>query len=1003
MAPLSQLDIWRQRFRTACTLAISSHSAADRPLVLGDGLQDEDAVRRAKAGLPPALEKTNSQIICSFTIANCQHFDSYVEVSIEIPCEPACERNQAGGSETATIRLNRDDVKDAENQPTLVRCRRIDMGNASELTGLFGFDDTTLQSYINAAGLSLLPRAVFLLSVPFAPKPPSRNMMEKPGRHGFLAETFERVKESFQNGGTLHALFSTYTPFTQVELLNSKISEYRAHDPLADFYGAIGLMKPKSARPQLKIERQFLFSTWRHYRTILECALMEERELLEGRGGVRRGAMRLISIPHTENTQFFGFLDHDTAAYKLREGDALSVSVNSTEESDYHNSATTWNATVISQIPFAPSNTTPVLLHREFSEEDGTYDRQDVSSISLGTIKSASDSKTALMSVNPVPVVYTLQTNDEAPSRLTRSLHRLDDADNFGWAHAALLGHGGTAERTIDLFSGIQYDKLALRAMELAISRLNPEQAAALQMTRSLPRGIGIVQGPPGTGKTFMISNLVQPVIWRTKRYKGPSVLILSTSNLSVDDLTERVQSTCAEFATKLSLDRKPVVLRVHSSATESHIVREEVDLAESLSSSWDSDQSSVTKALSSAYKRANDKPFGVDDKRLRLIDNSLGKFMLQVAGLPDSEFTTEEKRVVDLFKAFRSQYKAGTLPKDRMESFRRAEMAFRDVALVRADVVVMTLANSGSAGLYRAIHPRAIIVDEAARASDPEIWSIFAWYRKNTTRLIVGDSCQLQPVAEHNNPLRDQLTLSALARLQSLGYPHIQLREQRRSSASIMDVYSKAYYDGSLTTCAEFDKNFQPKLDTFKTFLREKHGVDTPQSASLFQLGCGSSSLDASGSWVNVTNARVAMQAAVDIHSYGVEASRIAILTPYTAQCSLYLTARSQLSEKDSTLATLNIETFDSIQGREFDHTIVDFVRTDRLGFLSDGNRVNVALSRSRFGMIVVMHYDGLSTSKGWASSGLQTAMSVLKKNQGCNTYFKAQDVEDMVKIESA
>ena len=98
MAPLLQLDIWKQRFRTACTLAISSHSAADRPLVLGDGLQDEDAVRRAKAGLPPALEKSHSQIICSFTIANCQNFDSYVEVSIEIPCELACERNQAGGS-----------------------------------------------------------------------------------------------------------------------------------------------------------------------------------------------------------------------------------------------------------------------------------------------------------------------------------------------------------------------------------------------------------------------------------------------------------------------------------------------------------------------------------------------------------------------------------------------------------------------------------------------------------------------------------------------------------------------------------------------------------------------------------------------------------------------------------------------------------------------------------------------------------------------------------------
>ncbi|KAK8209695.1 hypothetical protein IWZ01DRAFT_483583 [Phyllosticta capitalensis] len=32
---------------------------------------------------------------------------------------------------------------------------------------------------------------------------------------------------------------------------------------------------------------------------------------------------------------------------------------------------------------------------------------------------------------------------------------------------------------------------------------------------------------------------------------------------------------------------------------------------------------------------------------------------------------------------------------------------------------------------IMRAIHPRAIIVDEATRASDPEILSIFAWYRE--------------------------------------------------------------------------------------------------------------------------------------------------------------------------------------------------------------------------------------------------------------------------------
>lgn len=104
-----------------------------------------------------------------------------------------------------------------------VVCRRLSMDDADEITEIFGFKNDVLKSYINAAGFYLPRQAVFLISVPFAPNSPSRNLMEKPCCHGSLPLEFARIKVFFGSGGTTHALFSAYIPFTHVDLLSSKI------------------------------------------------------------------------------------------------------------------------------------------------------------------------------------------------------------------------------------------------------------------------------------------------------------------------------------------------------------------------------------------------------------------------------------------------------------------------------------------------------------------------------------------------------------------------------------------------------------------------------------------------------------------------------------------------------------------------------------------------------------------------------------------------------------
>ncbi|KAK7538279.1 P-loop containing nucleoside triphosphate hydrolase protein [Phyllosticta citribraziliensis] len=994
-----------QKRTYSCVLAIASCADSQPSLVVGNGLEHEAAVRQRKEGKvmlepPPARE---SKVATYITVANFDGFDSYIELSMDFVEAQGVQSFQS--STAATIRLTHDSIANASDQPALVEWCKVTGDTKETVLKLFGFSGEVVQSYMNAAVLKGC--SLYLVTVPFSPNPPSGNLMGTSAPHESVFEVFNRTKAAFSKHGSVHILISEMLMDEKLERLNNRLHQYRLQDPLASFYNAVGQLLQKSTRPPIFTGKQVVFSSWQHYRTLFNCAIAEEIEVLGKQSQALQGAMHLISVPNTGNTQFLGILNHNAAAYRLSEGDTLLVRVNCNNEEDEQSEGILWTAKVTSRIPFAPSNSTSVILYRGYSDENGHYDSAEIAYLPMETMLSLQESQRALLDAIPVPVLYTLGA-DQPWTRITDSMTEFEECSGLGWAKAALLGRSISNESTVDLFEGIEHDMQASCAMELVESRLNPGQVAAVTMTRSLPSGIGIVQGPPGTGKTFTIANLVQPLIFNSKPHKGPKVLILSTSNLSVDDITMRVQSTCAVFANELSARRTPVVVRVHARHTESSIVTREADLSRpshrpsssGLSSSQIEDQSPSAKALTGVYRRAIHKPFGVGDKRLRLLDNSLGSFILAIAALPRDELKGNERSVVSCFRQIYSRYKEGKLGDEEMVTFQAAQKALRDVALARTDILVMTLSNAGDSELAKSINPKVIIVDEAARASDPDLWPIFAWYSQSTTRLLVGDSRQLQPVAEYNNPLREHLSHSAMTRLQSLGYPHVQLIEQRRSASAIASVYNKPYYGDAIETPEGLDEEFREHTAPFERFLREVHHIECPQPAVQFDLAHGESRFDASGSSYNLTSVRVTMQVISDLYTYGIDPSRVAVLTPYASQVSQYIAAKAEMSEQNEGFSDLMIETFDSIQGREFDYTIVDFVRSDKLGFLSEGNRINVALSRARFGMIVMMDRR-LPLTKGWRPSGLYDVSRVLKKTRRSAVYFDEPKVLKLPEFE--
>jgi superfamily I DNA and/or RNA helicase len=131
------------------------------------------------------------------------------------------------------------------------------------------------------------------------------------------------------------------------------------------------------------------------------------------------------------------------------------------------------------------------------------------------------------------------------------------------------------------------------------------------------------------------------------------------------------------------------------------------------------------------------------------------------------------------VIKAY-AQYEAGEIfNEDRMTIFRELLKGVQTALLTNAALVVTTLTSAASAWIYNTVTPEIIIVDEAARALEPDLLPLSAHYPLTRGKVLVGDINQLRPVSHSvsitkGNPGRNfaaQHTLSLIHRLQKSGF----------------------------------------------------------------------------------------------------------------------------------------------------------------------------------------------------------------------------------------
>lgn len=301
-----------------------------------------------------------------------------------------------------------------------------------------------------------------------------------------------------------------------------------------------------------------------------------------------------------------------------------------------------------------------------------------------------------------------------------------------------------------------------------------------------------------------------------------------------------------------------------------------------------------------------------------------------------------------------------GSLRKSDSDRYRVLKRRAEIEILQAADVICTTCVGAGDRRLAD-FRFRQVLIDEATQAMEAECLIPIVMGCKQL--VMVGDHCQLGPVVMNKVAAKAGLTVSLFERLVLLNIRPIRLEVQYRMHPSLSEFPSNMFYEGALQNGVNEEERWY-------------HGADLnwphPTRPMYFLVSTGSEEIGVSGtSYLNRTEAASVEKLVSMYLRNGIMPDQIGVITPYEGQ-RVYIinhmvrngTLRSELY-KDIEVASV-----DSFQGREKDFIIVSCVRSNEqqgIGFLKDPRRLNVAMTRAKYGLVIIGNARLLSRNPLW------------------------------------
>lgn len=284
---------------------------------------------------------------------------------------------------------------------------------------------------------------------------------------------------------------------------------------------------------------------------------------------------------------------------------------------------------------------------------------------------------------------------------------------------------------------------------------------------------------------------------------------------------------------------------------------------------------------------------------------------------------------------------------------------AERDI-LHNADVVCCTCVGAGDPRLSK-MKFRNVLIDESTQSAEPECMIPLVLGCKQV--VLVGDHKQLGPVIMNKKAAKAGLNQSLFERLVNLHLQPIRLSTQYRMHPCLAEFPSNMFYDGALQNGVSHGQRLRKDVD-----------FPWPVAATpmMFWSNLGNEEISASGtSYLNRTEASNVEKVVTRFFKAGVKPSDIGVITPYEGQRSYIVSTMQHTGTfKKESYKEVEVASVDAFQGREKDFIVLSCVRSNDnqgIGFMSDPRRLNVALTRAKYGLVIIGNPKVLAKHELW------------------------------------
>lgn len=313
-----------------------------------------------------------------------------------------------------------------------------------------------------------------------------------------------------------------------------------------------------------------------------------------------------------------------------------------------------------------------------------------------------------------------------------------------------------------------------------------------------------------------------------------------------------------------------------------------------------------------------------------------------------------------ELAKLISLKTETGELVSQDEKRYKQLTKAAEREILTNADVVCCTCVGAGDPRLSK-MQFRNVLIDESTQSAEPECMIPLVLGCKQL--VLVGDHKQLGPVIMNKLAAKAGLNQSLFERLVNLRFEPNRLSIQYRMHPELSKFPSNMFYDGTLQNGVTEEQ-------------RVRKDVDFPwpnaQAPQMFWSNLGQEEISASGtSYLNRTEAQNVEKTVTRLFKAGVKSHQIGVITPYEGQRSYIVTTMQNTgTAKKELYRDVEVASVDAFQGREKDYIVLSCVRSNDnqgIGFLSDPRRLNVGLTRAKYGIVILGNPKVLSKHELW------------------------------------